>query len=69
MEDDLNVKELSGYLKNLIEEYGLISKMQPIYEKSSNKNVHYTINDQFLKFGSDLYINIHTSLRPAVMRG
>ena len=24
--------------------------MQPIYEKSSNKNVHYTINDQFLKF-------------------
>ncbi|MBQ2290251.1 MAG: ATPase, partial [Bacteroidaceae bacterium] len=39
-----------GYLKNLIEEYGLISKMQPIYEKSSNRNVHYTINDQFLKF-------------------
>lgn len=24
--------------------------MQPIYEKSSNKNVHYAINDQFLKF-------------------
>lgn len=50
LEDALNVKELSGYLKNLSEEYGLISKMQPIYEKSSNKNVHYTINDQFLKF-------------------
>ena len=32
------------------DEYGLISKMQPIYEKSSNKNVHYAINDQFLKF-------------------
>ena len=46
----LNIKELSGYLKNLSEEYGLISKMQPIYEKSSNKNVHYAINDQFLKF-------------------
>jgi Holliday junction resolvase-like predicted endonuclease len=24
--------------------------MQPIYEKSNNKNVHYSINDQFLKF-------------------
>lgn len=50
LESALNIKELSGYLKNLTEEYGLISKMQPIYEKSINKNVHYTINDQFLKF-------------------
>ena len=50
LESALNIKELSGYLKNLSEEYGLISKMQPLYEKSSNKNVHYTINDQFLKF-------------------
>lgn len=50
LENALNIKELSGYLKNLCEEYGLISKMQPIYEKSGNKNVHYAINDQFLKF-------------------
>lgn len=50
LENALNIKELSGYLKNLSEEYGLISKMQPIYEKSNNKNVHYTIDDQFLKF-------------------
>ena len=50
LENALNIKELSGYLKNLSEEYGLISKMQPLYEKSNNKNVHYTINDQFLKF-------------------
>lgn len=50
LESTLNIKELSGYLKNLSEEYGLISKMQPIYEKSNNKNVHYAINDQFLKF-------------------
>ena len=50
LENILNIKELSGYLKNLNEEYGLISKMQPIYEKSTNKNVHYTIEDQFLKF-------------------
>ena len=50
IENTLNIKELSGYLKNLNEEYGLISKMQPVYEKASNKNVHYAINDQFLKF-------------------
>ena len=50
LENTLNIKELSGYLKNLSEEHGLISKMQPVYEKSSNKNVHYAINDQFLKF-------------------
>ena len=50
LENTLNIKELSGYLKNLSEEYGLISKMQPIYEKSTNKNVHYIIDDQFLRF-------------------
>ena len=50
IENALNIKELSGYLKNLSEEYGLITKMQPLFEKSSNKNVHYTITDQFLKF-------------------
>lgn len=50
LENALNIKELSGYLKNLNEDYGLISKMQPLYEKSTNKNVHYTIDDQFLKF-------------------
>lgn len=50
LESALNIKELSGYLKNLTEEYGLISKMQPIYEKSTNRNVHYTIDDQFLRF-------------------
>lgn len=50
IENSLNIKEISGYLKNLNEEYGLISKMQPMYEKSSNKNVHYAINDLFLKF-------------------
>ncbi len=50
LENSLQTKELSGYLKNLIEEYGLISKMQPIFEKTTNKNVHYSINDQFLRF-------------------
>jgi Predicted ATPase (AAA+ superfamily) len=50
IENFLDVKELSGYLKKLTEDYGLIRKLQPLYEKSTNKNVHYTIEDQFLKF-------------------
>lgn len=50
LENALDAKELSGYLRNLSEEYGLIRKMQPIHEKSANKNVHYAIDDQFLVF-------------------
>lgn len=50
IERTLNIRELSGYLKNLSDEYGLISKLQPIFEKSNNKNVRYTINDCFLRF-------------------
>lgn len=50
LENVLNIKELSGYLKNLSEEYGLISKRQPVYERSANRNVHYAVNDPFLNF-------------------
>lgn len=50
LENALNVRELSGYLRNLSEEYGLISKRQPVYEKSANRNVHYAIDDAFLAF-------------------
>lgn len=46
----LSGKEISGYLRNLSEEYDLISKRQPLFENSQNKNVHYAINDQFLRF-------------------
>lgn len=41
---------ISGHLKNLIEDFGLIAKRQPVYEKSENKNVRYAISDQFLRF-------------------
>ncbi|MGM9694776.1 MAG: ATP-binding protein [Alloprevotella sp.] len=50
LEAALHIKELSGYLKNLNEQYALIDKRQPIFDKSPNKNVHYTIHDQFLRF-------------------
>lgn len=50
IEDMLGGIELAGYLKRLTDDYGLISKHQPLYEKSLNKNVHYTIDDHFLRF-------------------
>lgn len=43
-------KEIGGYLTKLENEYEIISKKQPIYEKSSNKNVRYVIDDNFFTF-------------------
>lgn len=43
-------QEIGGYLTRLEHDYGLIHKMQPLFEKSANKNVRYTIQDCFLRF-------------------
>lgn len=43
-------REVGGYLTRLENDYELIEKKQPIFEKSSNKNVRYSIADNFLKF-------------------
>ncbi len=43
-------KEIGGYLTKLEKEYEIISKRQPIFETSSNKNVRYTIDDNFFTF-------------------
>jgi hypothetical protein len=43
-------KEIGGYLTRLEDTYGIISKLQPMFEKTSNKNVHYQIHDNFLRF-------------------
>ena len=43
-------KEIGGYLTKLENEYDVISKKQPIFEKSSTKNVRYTIEDNFFTF-------------------
>lgn len=50
MSDVLGDIELSGYIKKLVDDYGLISKQQPLYEVAANKNVHYAINDPYLRF-------------------
>ncbi len=43
-------REIGGYLTKLEKEYEVISKKQPLFEKSSAKNVRYTIEDNFLTF-------------------
>lgn len=43
-------REISGYLTKLEKEYELITKNQPIFEKSSTKGVHYAIEDNFFSF-------------------
>ena len=39
-----------GYITKLEDDYALIAKRQPIFEKSRNKNCVYAINDNFLRF-------------------
>lgn len=43
-------REISGYLTKLEKEYELITKSQPIFEKSSTKSVRYAIEDNFFSF-------------------
>ena len=43
-------KEVGGYLTNLEKEYELIAKRQPLFEKSSTKNVRYELDDVFYSF-------------------
>lgn len=42
--------EIGGYMKKLIEDYELIAKQQPLFEPTTNKNVHYVIEDNFFRF-------------------
>ncbi len=48
--EDVIGKEVGGYLTNLEKEYELIAKRQPLFEKSSMKNVRYELDDVFYSF-------------------
>lgn len=48
--EDAIGKEVGGYLTNLENEYELIDKRQPIFEKSATKNVRYELGDVFYSF-------------------
>ena len=41
---------VGGYLTKLEREYGFVSKIQPIFEKSERKNCLYAIDDNFYRF-------------------
>ena len=43
-------REIGGYLTKLEKEYEIISKKQPLFEKSAAKNVRYVIEDNFFVF-------------------
>ena len=43
-------REIGGYLTKLENEYGIIAKKQPLFERSSTKNVRYMLEDNFLIF-------------------
>ena len=43
-------REIGGYLTKLENEYEVIVKKQPLFEKSSTKNIRYTIEDNFFTF-------------------
>ena len=42
--------EVGGYLKNLIADYGLVARKQPLFDKPGTKNLHYAIDDNFFLF-------------------
>ncbi|MCD8296537.1 MAG: ATP-binding protein [Prevotella sp.] len=48
--EDVVGRQIGGYLTKLEKEYEVISKKQPLFEKSSTKNVRYTIGDNFFSF-------------------
>ena len=43
-------KEIGGYLTKLEADYEIITKKQPLFAKSSTKNVRYSISDNFFTF-------------------
>lgn len=43
-------REIGGYLTKLEKEYEIISKKQPLFEKSAARNVRYVIEDNFFVF-------------------
>lgn len=43
-------REIGGYLTKLERDYEIITKRQPLFEKSNTKNVRYMIEDNFFTF-------------------
>lgn len=69
-------REIGGYLTKLEKEYEVITKKQPLFEKSGTKNVRYTIEDNFFmfwfrfvyKYNYMLEIENYESLKAVIVR-
>lgn len=69
-------KEIGGYITKLENDYGIISKKQPLFERSATKNVRYAIEDNFFmfwfrfiyKYGYMLEIESYESVRRIIVR-
>lgn len=48
--EDVVGREIGGYLTKLEREYEIITKKQPLFERSATKNVRYMIEDNFFTF-------------------
>lgn len=47
--EDIMKTEIAGYLSRLENDYNLISRQQPLFQKT-NRNIRYQIEDNFLRF-------------------
>jgi AAA+ ATPase superfamily predicted ATPase len=48
--ESIVTKEVGGYLTRMENDYGLLSKVRPLFSRSETKNVRYAIEDNFLTF-------------------
>ena len=68
--------EVGGYLDNLIREYGLLARRQPLFARPGSKNLRYAIDDNFFlfwfrfvaRYSYMLEIGAHGKLRDLVRR-
>lgn len=42
--------EIGGFLKNLVSDYELVARNQPLFDKPKSKNIAYRLNDNFYMF-------------------
>ena len=74
--ESLLKKEIGGYLTKMERDFNLIKKQQPIFTKSSTKNVKYQIEDNFImfwfrfiyKYSSMIEIGAYEQLRRIIER-
>ena len=74
--ENLLKKEIGGYLTKMERDFNLIKKQQPIFTKSSTKNVKYQIEDNFImfwfrfiyKYSSIIKIGAYEQLRKIIER-